>query len=91
MDIICVDKPSTFPPLLRHAIAEKQIVLDFYIRQVREQSDTGIRGALEYYYVNSDNELNELLEKVQTILEDCFFEGFHNTRVIRKRSDIVIA
>jgi len=50
VDIIRVDDPSTFPTSIRDAIIEKQPILTPYLEQVKEQSDKGIRCALEFNY-----------------------------------------
>lgn len=87
MDIICIDKPITFPRRISEIIVDKKFLFDSYLKKIEEADEQEIRCALEMYYLHIDNQLYELNNQVQSILEDYMFEGFHNTRVMKK-SDI---
>lgn len=87
MDIICIDRPITFPRKIKEIIIDKKFLFDSYLKKIEEPDEQEIRCALEMYYLHTDNQLYELNNQVQSILEDYMFEGFHNTRVM-KESDI---
>lgn len=81
---ICVDNPATFPKLVEKEIANKQSTINTYLHQFNKHSNEEILRAFErsdFYY---NEELEILLQQVKTILEDWLFEGFHNTRVLKK-------
>lgn len=84
MSIICVDRPATFPIEIFKTIVEKKFLFDSYFEKIQETTDQKIKCALEHHYLYVDSELFELHDKIQSILENYMFEGFHNTRVIRK-------
>lgn len=87
MNIICIDRPITFPKKISEIIVDKKSLFDSYFEKIEEPTDQKIRCALESHHLHTDNQLYELNNQVQGILEDYMFEGFHNTRVMKK-SDI---
>lgn len=81
---ICVDVPSSYPLLIKAAVAKNLPSLKKYFLKTNYTMDIEVCCALEINNIWMDEKLMALLIETKDCLKNCFFEGFHNTRVLSK-------
>lgn len=84
IESICVDDPSSYPPLIKTAITKNLPSLKKYFLKTKYTTDIEVCCALEINNIWKDEKLEALLIETKDCLNNRFFEGFHNTRVLSK-------
>lgn len=82
--IIRVDDDTTFPSSIQAIIKERLPILTQQLNKTKKLSENEMRSALQQLFTYSNNVIAVLTEQIKDILEDCFFEGYHNTRTLTR-------